>query len=502
MERLFGLSVDELAARLEGASSAGETGGSPPAAPATETGLHPLSHNQRSLWFLHALEPESPAYNVPAAVRLRGPVDRAALEAAIRSLVRRHPALRTTFAVVRGEPRQRVEAADGPTVRHLQLTEEDARGWSRGRSPSASTRRPGVRSTWSRARSSGCTCSGAPPSSGCCCSRCTTSSPTSGAWGCWSTSWASSTAPTATGEREPDLPELPAAGLYTEWAAEQLRRLGGAEGEELWSYWSERLSGVLPTLELHTDRPRPRVQTDHGATCVQRLGSDLTERLEALGRARGATPFMTLAAGFEALLHRATGQEEVLVGTVTAGRTRARFARTVGYFVNPLVLRGRFGRSEEGFGRLLERIREDVLGAFAHQDYPFPLLVERLAPERDPGRSPLVQAMVIYQRATLSDGQDLTPFALGEPDAEAVLGGRRGDGRRRPDRRLPAARPGNRPVRRHPHGRAGGGRFRHLVRLQHRSVRPGDDRAPGPVARGPCLPPPRPIRSGRSPSCP
>ena len=139
---------------------------------------------------------------------------------------------------------------------------------------------------------------------------------------------------------------------------------------------------------------------------------------------------MTLAAGFEALLHRATGQEEVLVGTVTAGRTRARFARTVGYFVNPLVLRGRFGRSEEGFGRVLERVREDVLGAFAHQDYPFPLLVERLAPERDPGRSPLVQAMVIYQRATLSDGQDLTPFALGEPDAEAVLGGAGATGRR------------------------------------------------------------------------
>ena len=438
MERLFGLSVDELAARLDGAPGEVRRADAPPAA---ETGLHPLSHNQRSLWFLHALEPESPAYNVPAAVRLRGPVDRAALEAAVRSLVRRHPALRTAFAVVRGEPRQRVEAADGPIVRHLQLTEEDARGWSRGRLAErlhAEARRPFdleqgplfrvhlfrrsalervllfsmhhiVTDFWSlgvlvdelgalyRAHRDG-----------------------------------------ASAEELPALPELPAAGLYTEWAKGQLRMLGGAEGEALWSYWSERLAGELPVLELHTDRPRPRVQTDHGATCVQRLGSDLTERLEALGRARGATPFMTLAAGFEALLHRSTGQEEILVGTVTAGRTRARFARTVGYFVNPLVLRGRFGRSDEGFGSVLERVREDVLGAFAHQDYPFPLLVERLAPERDPGRSPLVQAMVIYQRATLADGQDLTPFALGEPDAEAVLGGA---GTARPDGLTVASQP-------------------------------------------------------------
>jgi len=428
MERLFGLSVAELAAEL---ASADRAAADEPPEETPETGLHPLSHNQLSLWFLHALEPESPAYNVPAAVRLRGEVDLDALGAAVRQLVARHPALRTTFEVVRGEPRQRVAAADDALLGRIALAEEDARGWSEARlderlreearRPFDLERGPLFRAHLFRRSAL---------------ERVLVFVMHHVVTDFWSLGvlvdelGALYRQAVAGDAAAPDgassLP--PAPGRYTDWAAWQLDMLDGARGEELWSYWRERLAGELPVLELHTDRPRPRVQTDHGATHAERLPVDLSDRLEELARGRGATPFMVLAAGFEALLHRYTGQEDVLLGTVTAGRTRARYARTVGYFVNPLVLRSGLGDDvadggeDRGFGAHLERVRDDALGALAHQDFPFPLLVERLAPERDPGRSPLVQAMFVYQRAALSDGQDLTPFALGEPGAEVRLG--------------------------------------------------------------------------------
>src|SRR6185295_9691062 len=121
-------------------------------------------------------------------------------------------------------------------------------------------------------------------------------------------------------------------------------------------------------------------------------------------------------------LHRYAGQPELLLGTVSSARTRAAFARTVGFFVNPLVLRADLG-GDPGFRPLLERARRDALGAFTHQDYPFPLLVEKLQPQRDPSRSPLFQVMFVLQKAQLADGQDLTGFALGEPGSRVRLGG-------------------------------------------------------------------------------
>ncbi len=223
--------------------------------------------------------------------------------------------------------------------------------------------------------------------------------------------------------------ELPAPGLlYTDYVRWQEEMLIRPEGERLWDYWRSRLGGEPPVLDLHTDRPRPRVQTYEGAALQVHLPAHLSARLKALGREHGATPFVTLLAAFEVLLHRYTGQEDFLVGSVTAARTRAGFARTLGYFVNPLVLRAALGAEdgrEPGFAALLGRARLDALGAFEHQDFPFPLLVERLQPQRDPARSPLFQVMFVLQKAQLADGQELTACALGEPGAYANVGGLR-----------------------------------------------------------------------------
>ncbi|HEY0602519.1 MAG TPA: amino acid adenylation domain-containing protein, partial [Herpetosiphonaceae bacterium] len=180
---------------------------------------------------------------------------------------------------------------------------------------------------------------------------------------------------------------------YVHWQAELL---AGSRGDALWQYWRQQLgstsTGSLPSLDLPLDHPRPPVQTYAGAT--QRFSLDLQTRqsLKALAAGEGATLFMICLAALQTLLYRYTGQAEILVGSPTAGRNRARFADTIGYFVNPVVLRAE-PAADLRFVDLLRQVRQTVLDALAHQEYPFPLLVERLSPNRDLSCSPLVQVM-------------------------------------------------------------------------------------------------------------
>ncbi len=431
METLFSeITLAELAATLQGGPgtaaqpAAGDAGPSPiaglsvDAIPSSGSGADAgdfrLSPAQLSLWFLHALEPASPAYNVPNAVRVRGELDTAALLDAFRVLVARHPVLRTTFVAVDGEPLQRIAAAgvieeavldaSAWTADELvaRLAAEGARAFDLERGPLVRLglyRRAAddhvlllcqhhiVTDFWSL--------------------------------GVMLEELGALYAARRQG-RAPQLPPRPPS--YAEWTLRQERELSGAAGEALWDYWSHRLAGDLPVFELPGDRPRPRVLSTAGGAHRGPLAEPLTAAVRQRARAAGTTPFVVLLAAFEALLHRHSGQSELLLGTVTAARSRAEFARTLGYFVNPLVLRADLA-GDPGFAALLARAREDALGAFEHQDLPFPLLVERLQPHREPNRSPLFQVMFVLQKAQLRDGQDLTGFALGEPGARVDLGG-------------------------------------------------------------------------------
>ncbi|MEA2604979.1 MAG: hypothetical protein QOF89_5971 [Acidobacteriota bacterium] len=390
--------------------------------PGREVGDHPLSRGQQSLWFLHALDPGGAAYNVASAVRIRGELDVAALKASISALIERHAALRTTFPTSRGEPVQRVHPRD-PRDPHGEpaFEEVDARGWSDHRLAdylAAEGHRPFDLASGPLMRVVLLTRTALEHVLLLAMHHVITDF-----WslGLLLDDLALLYPALRAGERL----ELPPPGLlYTDYVRWQEEMLEGPEGERLWEHWRSRLGGELPVLDLHTDRPRPRVQTHTGAALQLHLSAHLSGRLKELGRERGATPFVTLLAAFEVLLHRYTGQEDFLVGSVTAARTRAGFARTLGYFVNPLVLRAGFG-GDSRFTALLARTRTDALGAFEHQDFPFPLLVERLQPERDPGRSPLFQVMFVLQKAQLADGQELTACALGEPGAHADVGGLR-----------------------------------------------------------------------------
>jgi amino acid adenylation domain-containing protein len=192
------------------------------------------------------------------------------------------------------------------------------------------------------------------------------------------------------------LPELPVQ--YADYAAWQREWLQGERLEAELGYWKAQLEGAPTVLDLPTDRPRPPHQTYRGSTLELSLSQDLTDALKSLGQVEECTLFMTLLAAFGVMLHRYTGQDDILVGSPIANRNRAEIEGLIGFFVNTLVLRTRM-EDNPSFLDVLRQVRETTLGAYAHQDIPFEMLVDTLQPQRDMSRSPLFQVMFALQNA-------------------------------------------------------------------------------------------------------
>ncbi|HSK78869.1 MAG TPA: amino acid adenylation domain-containing protein, partial [Thermoanaerobaculia bacterium] len=365
--------------------------------------LAPLSHGQRSLWFLHHLAPVGGAYNIAAAARVCTPVDAGALERAFQALVDRHESLRTTFPAVGGEPCRQVAAGLG-----FALACEDAAGWSEERLRSRLAEeawRPFDLGSGPLLRVTLLTGDPAGPVILLVIHHIVADF--------WSLAILMRELPALYREAAGGEPaELSPPGLsYHEHVRLEEAALAGERGEGLLDYWKETLAG-LPTLELATDRPRPAVQAYRGDIHRLRLPGGLAAALRARSRAQHGTLFMTLTAAFQALLSRHTGQEDLAVGAPRSGRSQSRLAGTVGYFVNPVVLRGDLS-GDPAFGELLERTKAAVLAAFEHGDYPLPLLAEHLQPVRDASRTPLFQVSFVMQKETRGV-EGLTAFALGE----------------------------------------------------------------------------------------
>ncbi|HYO12430.1 MAG TPA: AMP-binding protein, partial [Thermoanaerobaculia bacterium] len=373
-----------------------------------------LSFGQRALWFLHRLAPESRAYHLAGAARVRGgEIAPDALARAAAALVERHPALRTTFPEGPDGPVQRVHPPETPEV-----LVEDGSGWSEDEllrrledeayRPFDLARGPLLRLALFR----------------------TDRGPVlllsihHIIADFWSLAvLARDLAALYAREAGLQAAVLPPLELrYTDWAQRQAERTLGAEGERLWVYWRDRLSGPLPALDLPTDRPRPPLQTYAGGSCRLRLESSLVDRLASAGAPCGATLYMALVAGFQTLLHRYTGQEDLPIGSPTASRGAAGTAGLVGYLVNPIVLRGDLA-GDPSFTELLVRTRRMVLEAFEHQAFPFPLLAERLQPNRDPARSPLFDAMLAFEKARGATASELGAFAVGEEGGRLLFAG-------------------------------------------------------------------------------
>ena len=199
----------------------------------------------------------------------------------------------------------------------------------------------------------------------------------------------------STGKPSP-LPELPIQ--YADFAVWQREWLQGEVLDTQLSYWKQQLEGAPPVLELPTDYPRPAIETFRGGKISTEIPKSLTEALKAMSRREGATLFMTLMAGFQTLLYRYTGQEDVVVGSPIANRNRTEIEGLIGFFVNELVLRADLS-GNPSFRELLSRVREAALGAYAHQDLPFEKLVKELQPQRDISRNPLFQVALVNQNA-------------------------------------------------------------------------------------------------------
>jgi amino acid adenylation domain-containing protein len=387
----------------------------PPLVPAGRGRELPLSFAQQRLWFFDQLEPGNLFYNLPNAIRLRGTLDADALRRALTEIVRRHEVLRTSFANREGEPVQVIAPAANvllPVTELAGLPEAEREAKARElatqetRKPFSLANGPLVRTGLLRLAADDHVL------------LVTMHHIVTDGWsmgGVFFRELATLYRAFTSGQPSP-LPELPVQ--YVDFAVWQRQWLQGDVLERQLAYWRDRLAGV-PPLELPTDRPRPAEQTFRGAHQALRLPAELSEHLQALSRKEGVTLFMTLAAAFQALLSRYSGQDDVAIGTPIAGRNHPAIEGLIGFFVNTLVLRTDLS-GNPSFRELLKRVRETCLGAYDHQDVPFEKLVEELQHDRDMSRSPLFQVMFVHQNAPKT-GMKLGDLTLSPQEADRTI---------------------------------------------------------------------------------
>ena len=389
-------SVAALAERVEAERRRGAALSAPALWRVPRDGELPLSLAQQRLWFLDQLVPDSPLYNLAAAVRLQGPLDVAALERSLGEIVRRHEALRTTFLTVDGRPRQVISAEPllPMPVIDLRVVAEVAREENLQRLLSDEAQKLFDLARGPLFRVLLVTLGEQEHVL-----LLTVHHIVSDAWsvGVLIEELRALYAAFHAGEPSP-LPELPFQ--YVDYAVWQRQWLKGEVLDIQLAYWKRKLEGAPPSLDLPTDRPRPAVQRYRGSTLFFRLSSALTEALGALSRRAGVTRFMVLLAGFQLLLARYAGVEDVSVGSPIAGRTVVETEALIGFFINALTLRTDLS-GDPSFLGLLERVREVTLDAYAHQDVPFEQVVDALQPERSLNRAPLFQVMFVLQNTPM-----------------------------------------------------------------------------------------------------
>ena len=373
----------------------------------------PTSYAQRRMWFLQMLDPGSPVYNIPCGFPYQGDLDLPALRRALDEIVRRHESLRTTFKIENGEPvqvvaaerKQAVEVVDlrpfpesqryaefqrltakeslapfdlerGPLLRALVLVTGDSErfllftmhhivsdGWS-------------VRLFFQELETLLAAYSAGAPS---------------------------------------PLAELPTQ--YADYARWQRERLSGPVLASLLAYWRERLAGAPAVIELPLDRPRPKVQRFAGATLPVNFGAQLHQDLLGLSQQHGATLFMVLLAGFSILLHRYSGQTDIVLGTPVAVREKPEFEPLIGLFVNTLALRVDLA-GRPSVEELLRHVVDVTVDAYSNQELPFERLVEELQPDRSLSHQPIVQAVFTLLSTMTQAGPASAPAAAPEAPEE------------------------------------------------------------------------------------
>lgn len=375
---------------------------------------YPLSVGQQALWALYQMSPDSTAYNLAYAMRIQQALDVPMLQRVFEKLSQRHPALRTAFTTEMGEPVQQID----PEARVIVET-VDAAGWSdadlsqklaeQAHLPFDLEQAPLLRAIlFTRSAQEHVLLLVIHH--------------------IVTDFWSLAALIHEMGQLyEAEQTGIPAAlspiqTQYSDFVAWQSNTLADEKGDSLWMYWQKQLAGDLPVLELPTDRVRPSMQTYVGAAESCTLSAETTRKLKALSQKQGATLYMTLLASFHALLHRYTGQDEILLGTAVSGRAQASFQHVGGFFVNTLVMRAHF-ENDPTFIEFLQQVRQTELEGLEHQDYPFATLVKRLKPTRDFSRSPIFQGMFVFQQPRMTGEENMVALDLGVDGAAVHIPG-------------------------------------------------------------------------------
>ncbi len=350
---------------------------------------HPLSHGQRSLWFMHKLAPESSVYNVAFAWQSTGGLDLDVLKNSFQALINRHSTLRTTYKVVGDNAVQIVHENSELSFEIVDSSPDSAESFHARIMAAASApfdleNGPVIRV---HVFSQG---------AGKYVQLVTTHHIAIDFWSMEQLIEELRELFVATGDpKQANLPSLNCD--YTDFVKWQLKMLDSESGKEHWEYWRHRLHGEISPLDLPLDHPRPRNQTYDGNAVNFEIDSMLASAARKFAASEGATLYVIFLSVFMMMLYRYTRQDDFLVGAPTVGRPKREFEGLVGYFVNPVVFRASF-TGEMSFRQLVSGTRRTVVDALDHQDFPFPLLVERLKVDRDSSRSPLTDVFFVWDR--------------------------------------------------------------------------------------------------------
>lgn len=378
--------------------------------------VFPLSHGQRGLWIMQQMDRDSAVQNISLPLRFRSRIDLPVFREVLQAVLDRHSVLRCTFAVERGELVQRVhdnvkvhfEVVDASTWSEeklqARLSEEAHRPFDLEQGPPFRaylfTRGPEdhiflgtlhhiVGDFWSLVV------------------------------GLDEIRIMYAAAMAGKGAA---LPPMPAS--YRDFVRWQANMLAGPEGAKLQAYWQRQLADAPTVLELPTDRPRPARSAHRGDQVFCRIDADLTRRLKALAAREEVTLFTLLLGTFQVLLSRYSGQKDFLVGTPVTGRSRPEFANVIGYFMNLIPLRVDLTGNPQTRA-FIRQSWQTILDAIAHQDYPFPLLIEKMTVPRQTGQSPLVQVLFALERSHLTGQRGAWRQLLSQQDASRVVDGLR-----------------------------------------------------------------------------
>jgi len=380
----------------------------------------PLSYAQQRLWFLDQLQPNSPLYNIPLALRLVGTLNRAALAQSLKEIIDRHEALRTNFMTIDGQPAQIIQTEINWTVsvvdlQHLSTAEQESASQQLAQKQAI---QPFDLASESLVRSTLVVISETEHLLLVCMHHIV-----SDGWsmGVFAHELAALYNAYTQSQRTP-LEPLPIQ--YADFAIWQRELLQGDLLQSQLSYWQQQLKEAPALLSLPTDRPRPAVQTFVGAHQQFALSVELTQKLTKLSQEQEVTLFMTLLAAFDTLLYRYTGQSDIVVGAPIANRNYGEIEALIGFFVNTLVMRTNL-EGNPRFSELLTRVRLMAMDAYSHQDLPFEMLVEALQLERDLSYTPLFQVVFGLQNAPNSQveltGLTVSPLVVESVTAKCDL---------------------------------------------------------------------------------